>query len=154
MRDVQRGRHGPRLRVVRALHRPPAHPKKVSSESPEVEAGVNGNVEAATMAGKTRKEQLEEMLAEDPNDPFLRYGLAMEHVSAGDDEQAVRHFRELLTVDANYVPAYQQAGQALVRLGRPEEARDVLRRGIAVAQKQGNPHAGEEMQGLLASLDD
>ena len=41
------------------------------------------------MAGKSRKEQLEEMLAEDPGDPFLHYGLAMEHASAGDDRAAV-----------------------------------------------------------------
>jgi hypothetical protein len=32
------------------------------------------------MATKSRREQLEEMLADDPDDAFVRYGLAMEHV--------------------------------------------------------------------------
>ena len=33
------------------------------------------------------------MLEEEPNDPFLRYGLAMEYVSEGDNESAVRCLR-------------------------------------------------------------
>jgi cytochrome c-type biogenesis protein CcmH/NrfG len=104
------------------------------------------------MSPKSRKQQIEEMLADDPNDPFLRYALAMEHVSGGDDEQAVRCLRELLAVAADYVPAYQQAGQALLRLNRPDEARTLLEQGIAAAQRQGNAHAAQEMQGLLDSV--
>jgi Flp pilus assembly protein TadD len=105
------------------------------------------------MSGKTRKQQIEEMLAEDPNDAFLRYGLAMEHVSQGEDEAAVRCFQELLTADPNYVAAYMQSGQALIRLGRGPEARTLLSRGVGVAQQQGNGHAAEEMQGFLAGLE-
>jgi thioredoxin-like negative regulator of GroEL len=104
------------------------------------------------MSGKTRQQQIEEMLAEDPNDLFLRYGLAMEHVSQGDDEGAVRYFQDLLAVDANYVPAYMQLSQALIRRGRIPEAREQLGRGITVARQQGDGHAAEEMQGFLASL--
>jgi predicted Zn-dependent protease len=101
---------------------------------------------------KSRQEQLEELLRDDPNDPFLRYGLAMEHVSAGDDEGAVGRFRELLAASPGYVPAYLQAGQALVRLGREEEAADVLRAGMAAAHKAGDAHAHGEMAGLLDSI--
>jgi Flp pilus assembly protein TadD len=104
------------------------------------------------MSGKTRKQQLEEMLADDPKDPFLHYGLAMEYVSAGDDAEAVRRFQELFAVAPDYVPAYLQAGQALVRLDRTDEARDVLGRGMAVAQRQRNDHAYGEMEGLMESL--
>jgi Tfp pilus assembly protein PilF len=105
------------------------------------------------MPGKTRREQLEEMLAESPEDAFLRYGLAMEHVSAGDDETALRLFRELFAIDPGYVPAYLQAGRACERLGRSEEAGGVFRQGIAVAQQKGDLHALEEMRGFLAGLD-
>jgi Flp pilus assembly protein TadD len=100
-----------------------------------------------------RKQQLQEMLTEEPKDPFLRYGLAMEFVSEGNDEEAVRQFRDLFAIAPDYMPAYQQAGQALVRLGRPLEAREALERGIAVARQQGDLHAAEEMQGLRDSLD-
>lgn len=105
------------------------------------------------MATKSRKEQIEAMLAEDPNDTFLRYGLAMEYVSAGDDEAAVRGFRELLELDAKHVAAYMQGGLALNRLGRIDEARDLLLRGSLTAREQGNQHAYEEMRGFLASLE-
>ncbi len=105
------------------------------------------------MTGKSRKQQIEEMLAEDPNDPFLRYGLAMEYVSAGQDEEAVRCFEDLLRTSPDYVPGYMQAGRALVRLNRLEEARTVFQSGIAAAQNQGDQHAAEEMTGFLDGLD-
>ena len=104
------------------------------------------------MTGKTRKQQIEEMLADDPNDPFLRYGLAMEYVSAGDDEGAVRRFRELFAVDPENVPGYMQIGKALVNLGRTAEARAALTRGIEAAQRKGDAHAAEEMQNFLGEL--
>jgi predicted Zn-dependent protease len=104
------------------------------------------------MTGRSRKEQLEEMLAEDPGDPFLRYALAMEYVGEKNDDEALRQFGELFKSSPDYVPGYQQAGQALIRRGKLEEARAVLDRGIAEALKQGDQHAAEEMRGLLTSL--
>jgi Tfp pilus assembly protein PilF len=99
-----------------------------------------------------RMEQIEALLADDPSDPFLRYGLAMEYVSAGDDATAADHLVGLAN-DASYVPAFLQAGQVLARLNRVEEACDLLRRGVAAARQQGDAHAEGEMAGLLASLE-
>src|SRR5215472_953789 len=104
------------------------------------------------MTGKSRKQQIEEMLADDPNDPFLRYGLAMEYVGAGQDEEAVRCFRELIETTPDYVPGYMQAGRALARLNRLEEARAVFEAGIAAARQKGDLHAAEEMAGFLEGL--
>jgi len=92
------------------------------------------------------------MLAEEPEDAFLRYGLAMEFVSEGNDGEAVRQFRLLLAATPDYVPGYHQAGQALLRLGQSADASEVLQKGITTALTQGNPHAAEEMQELLNSL--
>jgi Flp pilus assembly protein TadD len=97
-------------------------------------------------------EQLEALLADDPGDPFLRYGLAMEYVSAGDDATASDHLTRLAS-DSAYVPAFLQAGQVLARLNRFAEACDVLRRGIAAARQQGDSHAEGEMAGLLSNLE-
>ncbi len=101
------------------------------------------------MAGKTRKEQIEALLVDAPDDPELRYFLGMETVSAGQDEEAATIFTELLKVGPDYVPAYLQAGQVLTRLGREEEARAVYRRGIAQAEAKGDSHAAGEMTGFL-----
>jgi Flp pilus assembly protein TadD len=104
------------------------------------------------MPAKSRREQIEAMLAEEPNDPELRYMLAMEHISGGDDGEAVRCLQGLIEVAPNYPPAYHQAGRAMQRLGRIAEARTVLSQGIPIAQKQGDQHAAGEMMELLQSL--
>lgn len=105
------------------------------------------------MAAKSRREQIEAMLAEEPNDPELRYMLAMDHVSAGDDVGAARCFQELIAVAPNYAPAYHQGGRALQRLNRIADARALLLHGIPIAQGQGDAHAAGEMSELLQSLD-
>jgi len=99
--------------------------------------------------------QIEAMLADEPDDAFLRYGLAMEHASSGDDATSVIVLRELIARTAAatpYVPAYLQAGQALMRLDRVEEACETLKDGIEAARKVGDGHALGEMQGLLESI--
>ena len=99
-------------------------------------------------------DQIEAMLADDPDDPFLRYGLAMEQASAGDDAACIEVLRDLIgrTAAAPYIPAFLQAGQALVRLDRIAEACAILRQGVEAAGKAGDTHAQGEMQGLLDSI--
>jgi Tfp pilus assembly protein PilF len=100
-----------------------------------------------------RMQQIRALLAEDPEDPFLRYGLAMEYAGQGDDTTAATHFRDLITASPEYVPAYLMLGQTLVRLGDEDQAKDALRRGVAAAAKAGNEHAQGEMQALLDGLE-
>jgi predicted Zn-dependent protease len=105
-----------------------------------------------------RMDQIEELLKDDPNDAFLRYGLAMEHSSAGDDATAVTQLRELIALDPArpYIPAFLMCGQALARLGKEGEAAAVLKQGIAAATTAGTPdalHARGEMEGLLATVE-
>ena len=105
------------------------------------------------MTAKTRRQQIEEMLADDPHDAELRYMLAMEHVSQGDDAGAVSCFRELVAIVPEYAPAYHQAGRALQRLNHIDEAREILKQGIPIALKKGDQHAAGEMQELLDYLE-
>jgi len=106
------------------------------------------------VAVTSRMQQILQMLADEPNDPELRYMLAMEHAGSGDDEGAVRCFQELLSANPDYAPAYHQGARALQRLDRIREARDLLQRGVPVAMTKGDQHAAEEMQELLASLEE
>jgi Flp pilus assembly protein TadD len=105
------------------------------------------------MADSPRLRQLQEFLAETPDDPELRYAVAMEHLSLGDDAQAIQCFHDLIAADARYVPTYLMLGQVLIRLGREDEAKAALRQGVAAAQQTGNAHALGEIQGLLDSLE-
>ena len=105
------------------------------------------------MADSPRLRQLQEFLADSPDDPELRYAVAMELLSAGATDDAVRSFRDLIAVRPAYVPTYLMLGQTLIRLDREGEARDVLRAGVAAAKGAGNAHAEGEIQGLLDSLE-
>lgn len=105
------------------------------------------------MSSKSRKERIQEMLEQDPNDTELLYMLAMEHIGEGDDAGAVRCFGKILASSPNYPPAYHQAGRTLARLGKTDEARAVLLQGIQIASRQGDSHAAGEMQGLLETLE-
>ncbi|WP_029630604.1 tetratricopeptide repeat protein [Zavarzinella formosa] len=99
-----------------------------------------------------RMEQIEALLADDPKDSFLRYGLAMEHASIGQEETAATLLLALIA-DTPYVPGFLQAGQILNRLNRVDEGCDVLRRGIVAAKQQGDSHAEGEMTGFLAAME-
>jgi predicted Zn-dependent protease len=96
---------------------------------------------------------LEEMLADEPKDTFLRYGLALEYAREGQAQEAVGRLRSLIADQPNYVPAYFQAAQILLRDGENQPAAELLRSGIATAQAQGNGHAAEEMAALLAQIE-
>lgn len=101
---------------------------------------------------KSRRELLEQFVAQKPDDAFSRYGLAMECMNAGDTAAAESHFRELLQRHPDYVPAYLIFGQLLAKQSRADEARTVLQTGIAASSKAGNQHALSEMEALLTEL--
>lgn len=101
----------------------------------------------------SRLASIQAMLEDEPDDPELRYMLAMEHASLGDDESAVAAFQDLIARSPDYPPAYLMAGQTLQRLGRISEAKALLTLGIPAATRVGNVHAAGEMQGLLDTLD-
>jgi predicted Zn-dependent protease len=100
----------------------------------------------------SRRAKIEAMLAEEPNDTFLRYSLAMEFRSEGDPEASVAKLTELTQDSPPYVPAFFMAAQQLADLGRVDQARTFLRDGIDQARLQGDTHAAAEMSELLAQL--
>ena len=101
---------------------------------------------------KTRREKLEEFLAQNPNDVFSRYGTALECVREGDLAAAEAHFRALIQNNPDYVPGYQMYAQTLAQNERTEDAKAILAQGIQAAIRQGNQHARSEMEGLLETL--
>jgi predicted Zn-dependent protease len=96
---------------------------------------------------------LEESLAAEPSDPFLRYGLAMQCLREGDIEDG-RRMLEALIEDHPHdqVAAYQQLGQSYMDEGDAEQARSWFTRGIARAQAAGDLKAAGEMLGFLELL--
>lgn len=99
-----------------------------------------------------RLDMLKALLAEDPNNKFARYGLAMEYSKAGQLDTAVSEFRALIASDPNYCAAYFHAGQVLERAGDVEQARAMYEQGIEAATRAGDAHTRSELQGALDLL--
>ncbi len=99
-----------------------------------------------------RLEILKQMLAQDPNNSFARYGLAMELAKDGQLKQAVSEFETLLAKDQSYVAAYYHGGQTLEKLGRVDEARVVYEQGIEASTRKGDLHTRSEIEAALSLL--
>ena len=97
-----------------------------------------------------RLETLKSMVAQNPNDSFARYGLAMEYANSGSLEQAMQEYEALLSFNPDYSAAYYHGGQALEKLGRLDDARAMYRRGLEATRRTGDAHTNSEIQ---ASLD-
>jgi predicted Zn-dependent protease len=99
-----------------------------------------------------RLAMLSEILSQNPNDAFARYGLAMEYSKSGEAERALEEFGKLLSTHPDYTAGYFMAAQTLVTANRREEARKMLVEGISSARRTGNSHAQSEMTALLDEL--
>ena len=95
---------------------------------------------------------LNDILTQNPNDTFARYGLAMEYSKQGDLDRSLAEFSILLKANPDYTPGYFMAAQTLVRADRIAEAKTMLADGIACARRTGNLHAQSEMETMLTDL--
>ena len=100
----------------------------------------------------TRIEQLKEILEMDPKNILTRYALGMEYSGAGQTDEAVKAFKELMAVNPDYANAYFMGAQALQAAERTEEAKQWLTDGIAAARRSNNRHAEGEMQAMLDEI--
>jgi tetratricopeptide (TPR) repeat protein len=100
-----------------------------------------------------RLDMLRELLADDPGDPFTRYGLAMELASRDLLDDALVEFQTLVTTTPEYVATYYHYARALQRKGRQEDALAMARRGVEVAGSQGDEHTEGELEDLVAELE-
>jgi predicted Zn-dependent protease len=99
-----------------------------------------------------RVAMLQEVLEQNPEDAFARYGLALEYSNAGDTESALAQFATLLAKHPDYTAGYFMSAQTLAKAGRADEAKLMLEQGIASAKRTGNDHALSEMQAMLEGL--
>ncbi len=105
------------------------------------------------MADESRIAALKEVLSADPNDAFARYALGLEYSSAGQTEDALAEFKQLLEKHPDYTNGYFMAAQTLARAERPGEAKDMLLHGIESARRTRNQHALAEMEAMLDELE-
>jgi thioredoxin-like negative regulator of GroEL len=107
------------------------------------------------MSEKSRRRLiLEQSVAADPADTFLRYGLAVQCLRDGDiDEGRQRLLALIADHPDDQIAAYQQLAQSYLDTGEGEAASVRLRTGIAMARAAGDWHAATEMEQMLSNLD-
>jgi tetratricopeptide (TPR) repeat protein len=99
-----------------------------------------------------RLDALRELLADDPEDAFTRYALAMELKGLGQLDEALAEFGRLVQGAPDYVATYYQYARTLQSKGRVDEAIAMARRGVAVATDAGDDHTRDELEDLIADL--
>ncbi len=99
-----------------------------------------------------RLEMLEKVIASGSTDPFHHYARALELRSLERKEEALAALYEVGTRFEAYVPTYLMAAQLSLELGRTDDARDWLMRGLDRAKEAGDEHALGEIAALLESL--
>lgn len=101
-----------------------------------------------------RKELIFDMLLKEPNDVFLNYALAMEHLSANEFKEAEAQFKKVLSINAEYLPCFYQLGQVNEKLGNNETALNYYKQGVDLAKSQNNNKALGELNEAIWMLED
>ena len=97
-------------------------------------------------------QSLQRMLQKEPDDLFLLYAIALEHMKASEFAHAVAYLERVLKKDPLYCVAYQQMAQVHELAGDVAAAQKAYQDGIAAAGRKGDLHAKEEMESALAML--
>jgi tetratricopeptide (TPR) repeat protein len=100
-----------------------------------------------------RLEKLQQMLARDPNDTFLLYGIAMEHKKRDDHVAALEFFDRVTSLDPGYCYAYHQKGLVHESQGNADAAKQAYRDGIRAAIRKGDDHARGEIEAALSMIE-
>ena len=101
-----------------------------------------------------RQLQLEEFLSENPNDPFIHYGIALEMLKSGENESGSSKLLWLITHHPDYLASYYQLGKFYEQQGEISKAIPVYKNGMAIAQIQKNKNTFNELKSALQELEE
>ncbi|HEY4682109.1 MAG TPA: tetratricopeptide repeat protein [Candidatus Acidoferrales bacterium] len=105
------------------------------------------------MTEKSRIEQFKELLALDPDDPLVHYGLGSEYLKTKEYAEAVACFRRVLELKPDYSAAYRELGKALEGTGETQAAAEMYRKGKEVAGQKGDIQTIKEMDVFLRRIE-
>ncbi|MEK6334504.1 MAG: hypothetical protein AABM67_06115 [Acidobacteriota bacterium] len=97
----------------------------------------------------SRIEVFEQMLAGDPANTMVMFGLAKEYEKAGDEAKLIATLERYLAAADDEGNAYGMLARAYERTKEPEKAKAFYQRGIEVANAHGHPGMAEEFRTIL-----
>ena len=98
----------------------------------------------------SRIDLFKQMLAADPANTAVLFGLAKEYEKAGRDEELIETLNRYLEVADDEGNAFGMLAGAYERTGQADKAREAYQRGIETAQRHGHPGMAEEYRMTLA----
>jgi predicted Zn-dependent protease len=99
-----------------------------------------------------RTTALRAMVDKHPTNALARFGLANELMKLGQHAEAAEHYAEYLKGYDDEGNGWGRYAEALTALGRSDEARVALERGIAASERHGHPGMAEDLQSRLEEL--
>src|SRR5215203_5292221 len=94
----------------------------------------------------------EQILASDPGNTSVLFGLAKEYEKAGDDQKLIETLDRYLAAFDDEGNAFGMLAGAYERTGQRDKAREAYERGIESAQRHGHPSMAEDYRTTLAEL--
>jgi Tfp pilus assembly protein PilF len=101
-----------------------------------------------------RINKLKEYMKTTEKDSFLQHALALEYIKIGNDEEAKKLFNEILKREPTYLGSYYHLGKLLERIGDPQKALRIYKRGMEVAASAEDTHTYNELQGAYEDAED
>jgi predicted Zn-dependent protease len=98
----------------------------------------------------SRIDIFEQMLASDPGNTAVLFGLAKEYEKAGRDDKLIETLNRYLDTSDDEGNAFGMLAGAYERMGQRDKAREAYERGIETAQRHGHPGMAEEYRMILA----
>jgi uncharacterized protein HemY len=92
------------------------------------------------------------MLAEQPENAMIWYGLASEQYKQENWAEAAKSLSHVVSLNPDYTAAYQMLGTVLANTGDVAGAQQAWRDGIEAANRTGAWKAGQHMRALLAGV--
>ena len=99
----------------------------------------------------SRIEVFEQMLAGEPGNTMVLFGLAKEYEKAGDEAKLIDTLERYLAAADDEGNAYGMLARAYERTKESEKARAAYQRGFDAAKAHGHPGMAEEYRTILES---
>jgi predicted Zn-dependent protease len=99
----------------------------------------------------SRIEIFRQMLASDPINTSILFGLAKEYEKAGLDHELIETLSRYLDVGDDEGNAFGMLARAYERTGQRDKAKESYERGVAAATAHGHPSMAEEFRMTLSS---
>ncbi|HQV79048.1 MAG TPA: hypothetical protein PLJ42_10385 [Chitinophagales bacterium] len=97
--------------------------------------------------------QLEQILAENPNNTFALFALAKEYEKHQNFILSIQLFEKLIVIDELYIGAYYHLAKIYAQIDEVNKALNIYEQGIFIAQRLNDLHSLSELKNAKMNLE-